>query len=305
MNRFVLSRVLSAVPTLFIAIAISFFMMRVAPGGPFDSDRQLAPAIEANLRAAYHLDEPLYMQFGRYLIGLAQGDFGPSFKYQDFTVGQLIVKGLPISLSLALGSVLIASLSGIVIGMIAAFRQNTRVDHIVMVGAMAGIAVPNFVMAPLLTLLLGVHLGWLPVGGWGKPEQIILPLFALALPKIAYVARLTRASTIEVLRSNYIRTARSKGLPNRLILARHALKASLMPVVSYLGPATASAIVSSVVIESIFGIPGIGRYFVLGALNRDYTLVMGMVVLYAALILLFNLAVDLLYGLLDPKVRFE
>ncbi|MFY8105567.1 MAG: ABC transporter permease subunit [Elstera sp.] len=305
MSRFVLSRVLSAVPTLFIAIAISFFMMRVAPGGPFDSDRQLAPAIEANLRAAYHLDEPLYQQFGRYLWGLAQGDFGPSFKYQDFTVGQLIVKGLPISLSLALGSVLIASLSGIVIGMIAAFRQNSRVDHIVMAGAMAGIAVPNFVMAPLLTLLLGVHLGWLPVGGWGRPEHIILPLFALALPKIAYVARLTRASTIEVLRSNYIRTARSKGLPNRLILARHALKASLMPVVSYLGPATASAIVSSVVIESIFGIPGIGRYFVLGALNRDYTLVMGMVVLYAALILLFNLAVDLLYGLLDPKVRFE
>jgi oligopeptide transport system permease protein len=312
MTRFIFARLISAIPTLLVTVALAFFMMRIAPGGPFDSERPVSAAIEANLKAAYHLDEPLYMQFLRYLGGVLQGDFGPSFKYQDLTVGELIMQGLPTSLFLAFSAVFLATGIGITIGLIAAWRQNSATDYTVMTGSMLGIVIPNFVMAPLLTLVFGVYLGWLPVGGWVrgdlgivKPLYVILPIIALILPKLAYISRLTRASTIEVLRSNFIRTARSKGLSERKVLTRHALKASLLPVVSYLGPSTAGTIISSLVVETIFGIPGIGRYFVQGALNRDYTLVLGVVVLYAVIIILFNLIVDIIYGLLDPKVRFE
>ncbi|MFD2262563.1 oligopeptide ABC transporter permease OppB [Lacibacterium aquatile] len=312
MTRFIFARLISAIPTVLVTVALAFFMMRLAPGGPFDSERPVSPAIEANLKAAYHLDDPLYLQFLRYLGGVIQGDFGPSFKYQDLTVGELIMQGLPTSLFLAFTAVFLATGLGITIGLIAAWRQNSATDYTVMTGSMLGIVIPNFVMAPLLTLVFGVYLGWLPVGGWVrgdlgivKPLYVILPIIALILPKIAYIARLTRASTIEVLRSNFIRTARSKGLSERKVLTRHALKASLLPVVSYLGPSTAGTIISSLVVETIFGIPGIGRYFVQGALNRDYTLVLGVVVLYAVIIILFNLIVDIIYGLLDPKVRFE
>lgn len=312
MLRFIVARLISAIPTLLISVALAFFMMRIAPGGPFDSDRQLTPAIEANVKAAYHLDEPLWLQFLRYLGNLAQGDFGPSFKYQDLSVGALIAQGLPTSLFLAFSAVIVATSIGVLIGLTAAWKQNSNLDHGVMAGSMIGIAIPNFVMAPLLTLFFGVYWGLLPVGGWQRndygivmPQYVILPILALVLPKLAYISRLTRASTIEVLRSNFIRTARSKGLSERKVLVRHALKASLLPVVSYLGPSTAATIISSVVVETIFGIPGIGRYFVQGALNRDYTLVLGVVVLYAAIIVVFNLIVDLLYGLLDPKVRYE
>lgn len=312
MTRFIFARLISAIPTVLVTVALAFFMMRIAPGGPFDSERPVSAAIEANLKAAYHLDEPLYMQFLRYLGGVLQGDFGPSFKYQDLTVGELIMQGLPTSLFLAFSAVFLATGIGITIGLIAAWRQNSATDYTVMTGSMLGIVIPNFVMAPLLTLVFGVYLGWLPVGGWVrgdlgivKPLYVILPIIALILPKLAYIARLTRASTIEVLRSNFIRTARSKGLSERKVLTRHALKASLLPVVSYLGPSTAGTIISSLVVETIFGIPGIGRYFVQGALNRDYTLVLGVVVLYAVIIIIFNLIVDIIYGLLDPKVRFE
>lgn len=312
MTRFIFARLISAIPTVLVTVALAFFMMRIAPGGPFDSERPVSAAIEANLKAAYHLDEPLYMQFLRYLGGVVQGDFGPSFKYQDLTVGELIMQGLPTSLFLAFSAVFLATGIGITIGLIAAWRQNSATDYTVMTGSMLGIVIPNFVMAPLLTLVFGVYLGWLPVGGWVrgdlgivKPLYVILPIIALILPKLAYIARLTRASTIEVLRSNFIRTARSKGLSERKVLTRHALKASLLPVVSYLGPSTAGTIISSLVVETIFGIPGIGRYFVQGALNRDYTLVLGVVVLYAVIIIIFNLIVDIIYGLLDPKVRFE
>jgi len=312
MLRFIVARLISAIPTLLISIALAFFMMRVAPGGPFDGDRQLMPAIEANVKAAYHLDEPLWMQFLRYLGDLAQGNFGPSFKYQDLTVGALIAQGLPTSLFLAFSAVIVATSIGVAIGLTAAWKQNSNLDHGVMAASMVGIAIPNFVMAPLLTLFIGVYWGLLPVGGWQRndfgivmPQYVVLPILALVLPKLAYISRLTRASTIEVLRSNFIRTARSKGLSERKVLIRHALKASLLPVISYLGPSTAGTIISSVVVETIFGIPGIGRYFVQGALNRDYTLVLGVVVLYAAIIVIFNLIVDLLYGLLDPKVRYE
>jgi len=298
-------RLLGAIPTLLLIIFIAFFMIRMAPGGPFDSERKLPAEIEANIKAKYHLDEPLPMQFARYMGDVLQGDFGPSFKYKDFTVNELIWGGFPVSLQVGGLAILIATVLGSILGTFAAVRQNTAADFGVMGLAMTGIAIPNFVIAPFLTLVLGVYLGVLPVGGWGRWDQMVLPVVALALPQVAYVSRLTRASMIEVLRSNFIRTARAKGLPPRLMMSRHALKAAMLPVVSYLGPATAAVITGSVVIEQIFSIPGIGRYFVTGALNRDYTLVMGVVVFYGILIIVFNLLVDLAYGLLDPKVRFE
>ncbi len=307
MLLYAIKRLFGALPTLFIIVAIAFFMMRLAPGGPFDKERRLSAEVEANLMRAYHLDEPLPQQFVRYVGNLLQGDFGPSFQYKDFTVTELIWGGFPASLKLGGIAMLLATGIGIALGSWAALKQNTAVDYAVMATAMTGITIPNFVVAPLLTLIFGLWLSWLPVGGWGGGDlkHIILPIVALALPQIAAVARLTRGSMIEVLHSNYVRTARAKGLRELITITRHALRAALLPVVSYLGPAVASIITGSIIIEQIFGIPGIGRYFVQAALNRDYTLVMGVTVFYGALIILFNLMVDLLYGLLDPKVRYD
>lgn len=303
MLRFTLQRLLTGIPTLLILIALSFFLIRTAPGGPFDSDRQLPPEIEANLRRAYHLDEPLPLQFARYLGSLAQGDFGPSFQYREFTVTELIRAGFPVSLRIGALAMALALLVGVAAGTFAALRQNRAADHAVMAAAMTGISIPGFVMAPLLVLLLAVTLKWLPAGGTGTWRHLVLPVVTLALPQIAYLARLTRGSMIEVLRSPFIRTARAQGLPLATIVLRHALKPALLPVVSYLGPATAALITGSVVIEQIFGLPGIGRFFVTGALNRDYTLVMGVVVFYGTLILVFNFLVDVVYGFLDPRIR--
>lgn len=305
MLRFTLGRLLGAIPTLLILVAVAFFLMRLAPGGPFDAERALPPEIEANLLRAYNLDAPLHQQFARYLAGLARGDFGPSFQYRDYTVGELISTGFPVSLRLGVPAILLALLLGTAAGTLAALRQNRAADHGVMALAMTGISVPNFVLAPLLVLVFAVTLGWLPAGGLGDggPRQLLLPVICLALPQVAYIARLTRGSMIEVLRSPYIRTARAQGLSTASVVLRHALKPALLPVVSYLGPATAGIITGSVVIEQIFGLPGLGRYFVQGALNRDYTLVMGVVVFYGALIILFNFLVDLFYGWLDPRVR--
>jgi oligopeptide transport system permease protein len=300
-------RLLGAIPTLFVVLTVSFFMMRLTPGGPFDRERMLSPAVEANIKKAYNLDQPLVVQYGIYLAKVFKGDLGPSFKYQDYTVVELIASGFPVSFRIGMSAIILALLIGGSLGIVAALRQNSGADHAVMAIAMIGITIPNFVMAPLMTLVIGVYLGLLPVGGYGggSLRNLILPTVALALPPIAYIARLTRASMIEVLRSNYIRTARAKGLPARLVIGRHALRAAFLPVLSYLGPAIAGIITGSVVIETIFGIPGIGRYFVQGALNRDYTLVMGVVVFYGSLIILLNLLVDLAYGLLDPKVRYD
>jgi len=305
MLNFVFRRLLSAIPTLLILIGLAFVLIRVAPGGPFDGEKQLSPEIETNLRAAYHLDEPLYQQFGRYLVNLAHGDFGPSFQYRDFSVTELIRSGFPVSLRLGGLAMLLALIVGITAGSFAALRQNSAADYGVMATTMIGISIPNFVVAPLLILLFAVGLRWLPAGGLGdgSARHLILPVIALALPQIAYIARLMRGSMIEVLRSPFIRTARAQGLSMGRIIVLHALKPALLPVVSYLGPATAAVITGSVVIEQIFGIPGLGRYFVQGALNRDYTLVMGVVVFYGALIIVFNFFVDLIYGWLDPRVR--
>ncbi|HSG64207.1 MAG TPA: oligopeptide ABC transporter permease OppB [Gammaproteobacteria bacterium] len=307
MLRYSLRRLVGAIPTLFILIAIAFFMIRLAPGGPFDSEKVLLPEIEANLRAAYHLDEPLPMQFARYLGNLARADFGPSFQYRDYTVTELIMTGFPVSLRLGAAAMILALVIGVSAGSLAALRQNTRTDYAVMSASMTGISIPNFVMAPILILIFAVYLGWLPAGGFGDGalRNMILPVISLALPQIAYIARLTRGSMIEVLRSPFIRTARAQGLRTHRILLRHALKPALLPVVSYLGPATAALITGSVVIEQIFGVPGLGRFFVQGALNRDYTLVMGVVVFYGVLIIVANFLVDLAYAWLDPKVKYR
>ncbi len=306
MLAYTIRRILGAIPTLFVIITLTFFMIRLAPGGPFDQEQTLPPEIEANLKAAYHLDKPLLVQYGYYLANLARGDFGPSYKFKDFTVTQLIWQGFPVSLRIGLSAMAVALLLGVTLGSLAALRQNSVLDYSVMTLAMAGIAIPNFVMAPLLSLVFGIYLGWLPVAGWndGALRNMVLPVVALSLPYIAYIARLTRGSMIEVLGTNYIRTARAKGLPERTVITRHAFKAALLPVVSFLGPATARIISGSLVIEQIFGLPGIGRYFVQGALNRDYTLVMGVVIFFATLIIVFNLIVDLVYAWLDPRVKY-
>lgn len=305
MLRLALSRLFAAIPTLFLLIALAFFMMRAAPGGPFDSERSLPPEVLAQLEKAYHLDEPLWQQFLRYLGNMARGDLGPSFQYTDFTVNELILQGLPVSMSIGACSMLLALLLGCTAGILAAMRHNRASDHLIMTLAMTGMSVPVFVIAPVLILVFAVTLGWLPAGGWqgGGWRDMVLPVTALALPQVAIIARLMRGSMIEVLHSNFIRTARAKGLAMRTVILRHALRPALLPVLSYLGPAAAGVITGSVVIEQIFGVPGIGRYFVQAALNRDYTLVMGVVEFYGVLIILFNFVVDLLYGVLDPRMR--
>ena len=307
MFAYAVRRLGSAIPTLFIIVTIAFFMMRVAPGGPFDREKQLPPEIEANILKAYNLDKPLHQQYIDYIGGILHGDFGPSFKYLDFTVTDLILAGFPVSLRLGLSAIVLAVVIGVTAGTSAALKQNSTFDYIVMGVAMTGIAIPNFVMAPLLALIFGVYLSWLPVAGWGGGalQNQVLPVVTLALPQVAYIARLTRGSMVETMHSNFIRTARAKGLAEKIVVVRHALKGGLLPVVSYLGPATAAVITGSVVIESIFDVPGIGRYFVTGALNRDYPVVMGVVIFYAVLIIALNLVVDLIYGFLDPRVKVD
>jgi oligopeptide transport system permease protein len=305
MLSYTLRRLLGAIPTLFVVVTATFFLMRLAPGGPFDQEQTLTPEIQANLEAAYGLDQPVWVQYGRYLQGLVHGDFGPSFKYRDFTVTELIRDGLPVSLTLGLCALALAIAVGVALGIFAALRHNSVGDALIRSIAVIGIALPAFVIAPLLALVFGIHLRWLPVAGWepGSLRTLVLPVIALALPVSAYLARLVRASLLEVLTSGFVRAARARGLPERVVVIRHALKSALIPVASYLGPAAAAVLTGSLVIETIFGIPGMGRYLVQGALNRDYTLVMGMVIVYASLTLCFNLIVDLLYGWLDPRVR--
>lgn len=300
------ARLIGLVPTLLVLITISFFLIRLAPGGPFDAEMAAPPEIRANLEAKYHLDEPLLAQYFRYLGEVIAFDFGPSFQYRDWTVNELIARGFPISATIGGLAMLLAFFAGVLIGVFAALRQNTASDYTVMGIAMLGISIPNFVVAPLLILVLSIYAGWLPASGWDWTWQRgLLPVVTLALPAIAYIARLTRGSMIEVLHSNYIRTARAKGLPERTVILRHALKPTLLPVISYMGPATAAMITGSVVIERIYSIPGLGSYFVQGALNRDYTLVMGVVVFYGVVIILFNFIVDLLYAWLNPRIRYD
>jgi len=305
MTRYFFTRLAGAIPTLFIIVTITFFLMRAAPGGPFDQEQALAPEIKANLERAYGLDQPVWIQYGRYLKSLMQGDFGPSFKYKDFTVTELIGQGFPVTLQLGIMAIALALLLGVPLGTFAALHHNSAADTATMSVAVLGIAIPSFVVLPFLGLLFGVYLHWLPVAGWesGSLRHLVLPVIALALPPLAYIARLTRGSMLEVLRSHYIRTAFAKGLPLRSVILRHALKPALAPVASYLVPAVASILTGSLVVETIAGLPGIGRYLVQGAINRDYTLVLGMVIIYSALLIVMGLLVDLLYAWLDPRVR--
>ncbi len=305
MLRYTLLRILGAIPTLLLVIALAFLMVRVAPGGPFDDERALPAEIEANIARAYHLDEPLPQQFLRYLSGLMRGDLGPSYRYRDYTVNELIGDAFPLSMKLGAMAMALALAIGIGAGTVAALRRDTATDRFVMALSMTGISVPVFVVAPLFVLLFAVELGWLPAG-WSSgagASRLVLPVVTLALPQIAYIARLTRASMIDVLASDFIRTARAQGLPTATIVRVHALKPAMLPVLSYLGPAIAAILTGSVVVEEIFGIPGLGQFFVRAALNRDYTLVLGIVVFYATLIVALNLVVDILYGVIDPRVR--
>ncbi|HEY3851078.1 MAG TPA: oligopeptide ABC transporter permease OppB [Steroidobacteraceae bacterium] len=307
MLRYFLKRLGGAIPTLFIIVTLSFLLVRIAPGGPFDEEKSLPPEILANLERAYGLDQPLWVQYASYLRSLLHGDFGPSFRYKDFTVTELIRQGLPVTAEIGAAALVLALGFGILIGVIAALRQHRAADRAAMTLAVAGIAVPSFVVLPLLGLVFGIYVHWLPVAGWepGSIRHLILPVIALTLPPLAYVARLTRGSLIEVLQRPFIRTAFSKGLPLRTVVVRHALRPALLPVAGYLAPAVASIMTGSLVVESIAGLPGIGRYLVQGALNRDYTLVLGMVILYSVVLIGMGLVVDLLYAWLDPRVRFE
>jgi oligopeptide transport system permease protein len=298
---------LGAIPTLLLVIALAFLMVHAAPGGPFDDERALPADVEANIAAAYHLDEPLPQQFLRYMTGLLQGDLGPSYRYRDYTVGELISTAFPYSLKLGAMAMAIALLLGVTAGTFAALRQGTVLDKVVMGFSMTGISIPVFVIAPVLVLFLAVDLQWLPAGWSGATgaSRYVLPVITLALPQIAYIARLTRASMIDVLGRDFIRTAYAQGLGTAAVVRVHALKPAMLPVLSYMGPAIAAILTGSVVVEEIFGIPGLGQFFVRGALNRDYTLVLGIVVFYASLIVVLNLLVDILYGAIDPRVRYR
>jgi len=305
MISYALRRLLGAIPTIFIIITAAFFMMRIAPGGPFDQERTLEATVMENLNATFGLDRPLWQQYGMYLGNLFRGDMGPSFIYRDMRVQEILGEGLPVSVQLGLTALIVALGVGTLLGCLAALRQNTSTDYTVIAVATFGITVPNFVVAPVLSLVFAVMLNWLPAQGWGETRQMILPVIALALPQIAIVARLVRGAMIEALRSDHVRTARAYGLPPRMVVVKHALRAAILPAVSYLGPAAAALLTGSIVVEQVFNLPGIGRYFVQGALNRDYTLVMGTVVIVAVFVVLFNLIVDLLYALLDPRVRYD
>jgi oligopeptide transport system permease protein len=305
--RYALLRILGAIPTILLVIAIAFLMVHAAPGGPFDEERVLPPEIERNVERAYHLDEPLPKQFVRYLGGVLRGDLGPSYRYRDYTVSELIANALPVSMRLGALAMLLALASGIAAGVLAALRKNTLLDRLVTGFAMIGISVPVFVVAPLMVLVFAVLLDWLPAswtGGSGG-GRLIMPVIALALPQIAYIARLTRASMINVMTSDYVRTARAQGLGTVAIVRYHVLKPAVLPLMSYIGPAIAGVLTGSVVVEQVFGIPGVGQFFIQGALNRDYTLVLGITIFYALIVIALNLAVDLVYGFLDPRIRAQ
>lgn len=308
MARFFIRRVLSIIPTLFIIVTLSFFLVRLAPGGPFARERDVPEAILQNLMARYHLDEPLLKQYTRYLGNVVRWDFGPSFRVKDQTVNEMIDSGLPNSMILGVTALATAVCFGVLVGIISALKQNKWQDYLAVSIAVIGISVPLFVMGPILQLFLAMRLKILPIGQWFSTHGIkalILPAMTLSFPYFAYIARLSRASILEVLRSDYIRTARAKGLKESVVVAKHVLKGALLPVVTYLGPAFSGIVVGSVVVETVFLVPGIGRPFVQSAINRDYTLIMGEVVVYSVVLVIMNLIVDLVYGLLDPRISYK
>ena len=307
MTAFILRRLLFAIPVLLILIVLTFVLMYTAPGSPFASDRGVPPAVLANLEREYGLDRPFLAQIGTYICKIVtQFDFGPSFQYRDQDVNDLIEQGFPVTLTYGFWSFLVAVVVGGTLGVVAAIRQNTWLDYFAVGISIGAQVLPNFVMAPILVLVFTLWLGWLPGGGWqgGQIEYLIMPVIALSTSFMASIARIARASMLEVMTSNFIRTARAKGLPGRTIVLRHALKPALLPVISYLGPAFVGMITGSVVIDLYFSTGGIGQFFVASALNRDYGVMMGITVLLGALTILFNLLVDILYAWIDPKIRY-
>jgi oligopeptide transport system permease protein len=306
MLKFIIKRLLEAIPTLLVLITVSFFMMRFAPGNPFSSERKLPPEVMANIEAKYGLDKPVSEQYVIYLKNLVSGDLGPSFKYKDFTVNELVHQSFPVSAKIGGIAFILAVLVGVSFGIMAALRQNTWIDYLLMSTAMFGVVVPSFVLAPVLTLIFAIALHWLPAGGWqnGQLPYMVLPVIGMMMYYVSAIARIMRGSMIETLNANFIRTAKAKGLPMHYIILHHALRPAMLPVVSYLGPAFVGIITGSVVIETMFGLPGIGQLFVNGALNRDYSMVMGLTILVGALTILFNAVVDILYAVIDPKIRY-
>jgi len=309
MGRFVLRRFLSIIPTVFVIITLGFFLIRAAPGGPFSREKAVPPGVLANLLAKYHMDEPLIKQYFRFMGGVLRGDLGPSFKNKDFTVNELIWAGLPNSIILGLTAIGIAVVLGVTTGIVSALKQNSAVDYTVMSVAVTGISIPTFVVGPVLMLVFAILLKWLPTSGWidGRHglKTMIMPAITLSLPQFAYIARLMRASMLETLRSDYVRTARAKGLSMPVIIFKHVLKGACLPVVSYLGPAVALVITGSVVVERIFAIPGLGMHFVRSAINRDYTMIMGTVIVYSLILIALNFIVDIVYGFLDPRITYK
>lgn len=305
MFRFIARRLLETIPVLFIIVTATFFMIRFVPGGPFTAEKAVTPEILRNLEAHYGLDKPLYRQYLDYLGSLLQGDFGPSFKYPNRTVNEIIADKLPVSLELGLLALAVALVLGLTLGVIAAVKRNGVFDYLASSIAMAGICVPTFVLGPLLVLVFAIYLRWFNASGWYQPIDRVLPAATLGLVYAAYIARLTRGGMLEVLNQDYIRTARAKGASELRVIFRHALRGGLLPVVAYLGPAIAGILTGSFVIETIFQIPGLGREFVTSAGNRDYTLILGLVILYAGLIIALNLVVDVVQVWLNPKLKFE
>ncbi|MDD5557328.1 MAG: ABC transporter permease [bacterium] len=305
MRAYIVRRLIWMVPTIWIVASISFFLIRAAPGGPFDAERKLPPSIEENIMRKYHYDEPLARQYLRYLWGLARLDLGPSLKLQGRSVGEIIRQALPYSLVLGGLALAAAVCAGVLLGSVAAVRHNTALDYATMAVALAGVSVPTFVIGPLLIIVFVFILRLLPVGQWGGPAHLVMPVLTLAAPFTAYVARLTRAGMLDALNQPFVRAARARGLGEAAIVCRHAFKVAVLPVVTYLGPAAAQILTGSVVVEKIFNLPGLGRFFVNSAFNRDHTVAMGVALLYCAMLLLFNLLVDIAYAYLDPRIRYE
>ena len=305
MTRFVIRRVLWLILVLLVVSFITFSLMHLVPGGPWDRDKQLAPQVVAALNAKYGLDKPFYVQYGNFLLGLLHGDLGISYSYQDRSVTQILMQGFPKTAVLGTTAFILALLVGITFGMAAALRQNTWIDYVCVMFSTIFASVPGFVLGILLMIVFSVILHWFPTGGWGSPSQIVMPAIALAALPAAFMARITRASTLETMRQDYVRTARSKGLLERVVLIRHILRNSLIPVVTIAGPEFAALVTGSIIVETIFSIPGIGRLFVQGIFARDYGLIMGTVLFYAFVIAIANLVVDILYGVIDPRIRYE
>jgi oligopeptide transport system permease protein len=306
MWRFIGGRLLQAIPVLLIVVTVTFFLVRFAPGGPFDAEKKVMPEVQQALEAQYRMDQPLISQYLNYLNDLFHGDLGPSFKYPGRSVNELIVAGFPATAELGFYALLIAMTVGMTAGIIAALRPNTLSDYLPMSAAMIGICMPSLLLGPLLVLVFGIKLEWLPVSGWGEvPGDKILPSVTLGIVYAAYIARLTRGGMLEVLSQDYIRTARAKGLPERVVILKHALRGGIIPVVSFLGPAFAGLLSGSFVVETVFQIPGLGRFFVQAAFNRDYTMILGTTIFFAVLIIVFNLLSDVLAAWLNPRLRSQ